>query len=72
MEGDTLTRLRRECPKCEKGTFMAVHKGRISCGSCGYTEFIKKDAPKKAEKKPGKKADLPDAPADATAPSLLE
>ncbi|MFX1504534.1 MAG: 30S ribosomal protein S27ae [Promethearchaeota archaeon] len=26
------------CPRC-KGSFMAKHKDRISCGLCGYTEF---------------------------------
>ena len=39
IEGDKITRLRRHCPKCGDGYFLAVHKNRISCGKCGYTEF---------------------------------
>ena len=31
----------RSCPKCGPGSFMASHKGRTSCGKCGYTEFTK-------------------------------
>lgn len=30
---------KRTCPRCEKGTFMAEHYDRYSCGRCGYTEF---------------------------------
>lgn len=30
------------CPKCGVGVFLARHKDRVSCGKCGYTEFIKK------------------------------
>jgi ubiquitin-small subunit ribosomal protein S27Ae len=26
------------CPKCGAGVFMADHKDRHACGSCGYTE----------------------------------
>jgi small subunit ribosomal protein S27Ae len=42
IEGDKLKRVRRTCPKCGPGVFLAVHKDRVSCGKCGYTEFIKK------------------------------
>ncbi|NHJ00572.1 MAG: 30S ribosomal protein S27ae [Candidatus Heimdallarchaeota archaeon] len=31
-------RTRKTCPRC-KGSFMAKHKDRSSCGLCGYTEF---------------------------------
>ena len=34
-------RTRRECPRCGKGVFMAVHKDRLTCGKCNYTEFQK-------------------------------
>ncbi len=37
-----ITRLKRTCPRCGKGVFMAEHKDRYSCGKCGYTEFKKK------------------------------
>ncbi len=39
VEGDKLVRNRKTCPKCGPGVFMAEHKDRTSCGSCGYTEF---------------------------------
>lgn len=51
VEGDKITRLRRHCPKCGDGYFLADHKDRLSCGKCGYTEF------KKSEKSPLKSDD---------------
>lgn len=36
----TLTRKSKFCPRCQ-GVFLANHKDRKSCGSCGYTEYIK-------------------------------
>ena len=39
VEGGKLVRLRKACPKCGAGTFLAEHKDRNSCGRCGYTEF---------------------------------
>ena len=39
VDGDKITRLRRTCPKCGDGVFLAEHQDRLSCGSCGYTEF---------------------------------
>ncbi|MGB0652146.1 MAG: 30S ribosomal protein S27ae [Thermoplasmatota archaeon] len=38
VDGDTLTRLKKECPKCGPGTFMGDHKDRHACGKCGYME----------------------------------
>ncbi len=40
-----LTRLKKTCPRCGGGYYMADHADRYSCGKCGYSEF-KKD-PKK-------------------------
>jgi len=45
IEGDKLVRLKKTCPKCGDGVFLAEHPDRFSCGKCGYTEF------KKSEKK---------------------
>ncbi|MCW1294047.1 MAG: 30S ribosomal protein S27ae [Candidatus Parvarchaeota archaeon] len=45
IEGEKLIRLRKTCPKCGEGFFLAQHKNRLACGRCGYTEFI---SPKKA------------------------
>jgi small subunit ribosomal protein S27Ae len=41
LEGDKATRLRRDCPRCGRGYFMAEHKNRLSCGNCGYTMYTK-------------------------------
>lgn len=41
LTGDNLTRLKRECPRCGKGYFMAEHAGRLTCGNCGYTTYTK-------------------------------
>ena len=50
IEGDKIIRLRRNCPKCGEGIFLAEHKDRLSCGKCGYTEF---------KAKIGKKPEVP-------------
>jgi len=34
-------RIKKICPKCGPGVFMAEHKDRYTCGKCGYTEFKK-------------------------------
>jgi small subunit ribosomal protein S27Ae len=41
IQGDKLT-IDKHCPKCGPGNFLAIHKDRIHCGTCGYTEFSKK------------------------------
>ncbi len=42
VEGGSLKRKTKFCPKCGPGVFLATHKDRLSCGKCGYTEFVKK------------------------------
>jgi len=38
IEGDgKITRLRKECPTCGAGSFMASHKNRYYCGRCKLT-----------------------------------
>jgi small subunit ribosomal protein S27Ae len=32
IQGDKVTRTKRDCPRCGKGTFMAEHKNRLTCG----------------------------------------
>jgi small subunit ribosomal protein S27Ae len=32
-------KVKRECPKCGAGIFLAEHKNRFHCGKCGLTEF---------------------------------
>lgn len=41
IKDGALVRSRQTCPKCGPGIFMAQHKNRTSCGSCGHTEFKK-------------------------------
>lgn len=36
-------RKNKTCPKCGSGVFLAQHKDRVTCGSCHYTEFTKKN-----------------------------
>jgi len=32
----------KSCPRCGPGIFLAVHKDRVYCGKCHYTEFSAK------------------------------
>ena len=50
IQGDKVTRTRRDCPRCGKGTFMAEHKNRFTCGKCGFTEFTHAESAKKAKR----------------------
>ncbi|MBN1328977.1 MAG: 30S ribosomal protein S27ae [Candidatus Heimdallarchaeota archaeon] len=38
VEKTGIKRIKKECPRC-KGSFLAEHKNRRHCGTCGYTEF---------------------------------
>ena len=40
--GDTLKRNKKFCVKCGPGVFLSVHKDRLHCGKCHYTEFLAK------------------------------
>jgi small subunit ribosomal protein S27Ae len=42
VDGDSLTRMRKECPRCGKGYFMAQHRNRLTCGHCGYTTYTQR------------------------------
>jgi len=57
-----ITRLRRVCPSCGPGTFMASHFDRQYCGKCGLTYMFEPDQIKKPDAG-GKKAAA--APAEA-------
>ena len=35
-------KIKRECPTCGKGIFLAEHKDRFHCGKCSYSEFKNK------------------------------
>lgn len=59
LEGEKIVRLRKNCPKCGDGVFLAEHKDRSSCGQCGYTEFKGKRERPVEEKKEGVSTDKP-------------
>ena len=40
IDGDKLTRNKKNCSRCGKGVYMSAHKDRQTCGKCGLTEFI--------------------------------
>ncbi len=40
VNGSVVERLRKHCPKCGTGVFLAQHKDRLTCGRCGYMEKI--------------------------------
>lgn len=56
VNGETLLRKSKFCPRCGEGVFMAEHKNRFSCGSCGYTEWKEKKVEEKPAKKPAEKS----------------
>ncbi len=39
VSGDKLERIKRACPKCGAGIFLAEHKDRHYCGRCQYVEM---------------------------------
>ena len=39
IDGDKLTRNKKNCSRCGKGVYMSEHKDRHTCGKCGLTEF---------------------------------
>jgi len=47
-----ITRLRKSCPRCGLGYYMAEHSDRFSCGKCGYSEFKKEPSKKPESQKP--------------------
>ncbi|MGA8542142.1 MAG: 30S ribosomal protein S27ae [Thermoplasmata archaeon] len=51
VQGDTLARSHKSCPKCGPGIFLAEHSDRRSCGRCGYSES---KTPPPAKAKPTK------------------
>ncbi len=39
VEGDKISRVKKNCSRCGKGVYMSSHKDRHTCGKCGLTEF---------------------------------
>ena len=42
IEGDTIDRTHRTCPKCGDGYYLGEHYDRYVCGKCHYTIFKRK------------------------------
>ncbi len=40
LNDNKLTKKNKFCPKCGAGVFLAIHKDRMHCGKCGYSEKI--------------------------------
>ncbi len=59
-KGEEIIRKNKTCPKCGAGVYLAAHKGRVTCGKCGYMEKVAaaEEAPK--EKKEEKKEAKPE------------
>ena len=58
LDNDKATRLKKSCPRCGKGYFLAAHKNRLTCGNCSYTNFNSDKSVKQDEKpKEAKPAD---------------
>ncbi len=57
VKDGSLSRKRKNCPRCGPGSFLAEHKKRKYCGRCGYTEFEKNAV--QAEEKPAEKSEEP-------------
>ena len=58
VEGNKIIKRALTCPKCGPGIFLAEHKDRQSCGTCHYTTFKGKEAPKE-QPKPEEKKEAP-------------
>ena len=54
-----IERIKKACPRCGGGTYLAAHKDRSGCGKCGYTEFTSSEKqaqkPQKTETSENKK-----------------
>ena len=50
ISGEKVERKNRNCPKCGPGMFLGVHKNRVTCGNCHYTEFSSKKEETPTEK----------------------
>ena len=50
-----MQRLRKQCPNCGPGTFMANHFDRVYCGKCTTTFLFDKEVTAAAAKGKGKK-----------------
>ena len=43
IEGGTIKRALKFCPRCGPGIFLMQSEGRLYCGKCHYSEFESKE-----------------------------
>lgn len=43
IENGKVVRLRKTCPRCGDGTFLAEYKNRTYCGRCGWSQIRKEN-----------------------------
>jgi|TARA_B100002003_G_C13922135_1_gene448322 small subunit ribosomal protein S27Ae len=43
IDGNKVQKVKKDCPRCGKGVFLAEHSDRETCGKCGYAQFKKID-----------------------------
>lgn len=72
-ESGSVTRIKKSCPRCGTGTWLAEHKGRLYCGRCAYTEFLRKpeaapEKPKEVKKPEARPEKKPEAPEEKKEP----
>jgi len=70
VEGNRINRIRRHCPKCGPGVFLADHKNRFGCGKCGYTEF--KSGGKETVKPPVEEKTVPPTESEPNKKNITE
>jgi small subunit ribosomal protein S27Ae len=46
-----VSRLRKQCPQCGPGIFMATHFDRVYCGKCATTYLVEQEAKGKGKGK---------------------
>jgi ubiquitin-small subunit ribosomal protein S27Ae len=46
-----VSRLRKQCPQCGPGIFMATHFDRVYCGKCSTTYLVEQEAKGKGKGK---------------------
>ncbi|MAG26259.1 30S ribosomal protein S27ae [Candidatus Pacearchaeota archaeon] len=51
IESGVAKKMKKSCPRCGPGIFLAEHDNRFYCGKCAYTEFKGKKADSVEEKK---------------------
>ena len=49
VSGEKIERKAKFCPKCGPGVFLAEHKDRETCGTCGFTEMKSRAKPEEAK-----------------------